>query len=134
MCQRLYHYYSKPTLGQYLHKGRVLRYAIDGSFSQGRAALPTWRLAGKMISCPRTFQNALLAPRTYANVLNHATLRRAPRGRPDLAGYLPRCVRTDGRVEVCAISVPTLIEPRTFGKCVLKEEHSNQAPGHDAGI
>ena len=68
------------------------------------------------------------------NVLNHATLRRAPRGRPDLAGCLPRCVRTDGRVEVCAKSVPTLVEPCTFEQCVLKEEHSNQTSGHGAGI
>ena len=73
-------------------------------------------------------------PRTYVNVLNHATLRRAPRDRPDLAGCPPWCVRTDGRVEVCAKSVPALVEPRTFEQCVLKEEHSNQTSGHDAGI
>ena len=44
------------------------------------------------------FSLNFLYPRTYVNALNHATLRRAPRGRPDLAGCLPRCVRTDGRV------------------------------------
>ena len=54
------------------------------------------------------------------------------RGSPGLAGCLPRCVRTDGRVEVCAKSVTTLVEPCTFEKCVLKEKHSNQqTPGHD---
>ena len=63
------------------------------------------------------------------NVLNHVTLRRAPRGRPDLAGCLPRCVRTDGRVEVCGKSVPTLVEPHTFVQWVLKEEHSHQTFG-----
>jgi len=40
------------------------------------------------------------------NVLNHATLRRAPRGRPGLVGCLLRSVRPDGRrtggqVELC---------------------------------
>ena len=50
----------------------------------------------------------------------------APRGRPDLAGCLSRCVRTDRRVEVCAKSVPTLVEPRTFVQWVLKEQHSHQ--------
>ena len=68
------------------------------------------------------------------NVLNHATLRRAPRGIPDLAGCLPRCVRTGGRVKECGKPVPTLVEPRTFEQCVLKEEHSNQTSGHGAGI
>ena len=84
-----------------------------------------------MIKCPGTFQNALGA---FRNAITYATLRRAPRGRPDLAGCLPRCVRTDGRVEVCAKSVPALAEPRTFEQCVLKEEHSNQTSGHGAGI
>ena len=84
-----------------------------------------------MISTPGAFQNVLGA---FTYVLNHVTLRRAPRGRPDLAGCLPRCVRTDGRVEVCAKSVPTLVEPCTFVKWVLKEEHSNQTSGHGAGI
>ena len=51
---------------------------------------------------------------------------------PDVS--LGRCVRTDGRVEVCAKSVPTLVEPCTFEQCVLKEEHSNQTSGHGAGI
>ena len=84
-----------------------------------------------MIKCLGAFQNAL---GTFRNAIAYVTLRRAPRGRPDLAGCLPRCVRTDGRVEVCAKSVPTLVEPRTFEQCVLKEEHSNQTSGHGAGI
>ena len=64
------------------------------------------------------------------NVLNHVTLRRAPRGRPDLVGCLPRCVRTDGRIKLCAILVvPTLVEPHTFVQWVLKEEHSHQTFG-----
>ena len=41
---------------------------------------------------------------------------------------------TSARVEVCAKSVPTLVEPCTFEQCVLKEEHSNQTSGHGAGI
>ena len=84
-----------------------------------------------VIKCPGTFQNVL---GTFRNAITYVTLRRAPRGRPDLAGCLPRCVRTDGRVEVCAKLVPTLVEPRTFEQCVLKEEHSNQTSGHCAGI
>ena len=56
----------------------------------------------------------------FRNAITYATLRRAPRGRPDLAGCLPRCVRTGGRVEVCAKSVPTLAEPCTFVKWMLK--------------
>ena len=63
------------------------------------------------------------------NVLNHVTLRRAPRGRPDHAGCLPRCVRTDGRVEVCAKQVPALVEPCTFVQWMLKEQHSHQTFG-----
>ena len=63
------------------------------------------------------------------NGLNHANLRRAPRGRPDLAGCLPRCSRTDGRVKLYAKTVPTLAEPHTFVQWVLKEEHSHQAFG-----
>ena len=35
-------------------------------------------------------------------------------------------VRTDGRVEVCAKSVPTVAEPRTFVQWVLKEQNSHQ--------
>ena len=79
-----------------------------------------------MISCPGTFQNAL---GTYVNAITYVTLRRAPRGRPDLAGCLSRCVRTDGRVEVCAKSFPTLIEPCTFVQWMLKEQHSHQTFG-----
>ena len=62
-------------------------------------------------------------------VLSHVTLRRAPRGRPDLAGCLPRCVRTDGRVKLCGKIVPTLVKPHTFVQWVLKEEHSHQTFG-----
>ena len=49
--------------------------------------------------------------------------------RPEVALTSPdvslgaRCVRTDGRVEVCANTVPTVAEPRTFVKWVLKEQH-----------
>ena len=51
-----------------------------------------------VISCPGSFQNDL---GSFWNDLNHVTRGRAPRGRPDLAGWLPRCVRTrtDGRVD-----------------------------------
>ena len=45
--------------------------------------------------------------------------------RPEVALFSPDVslgVRTDGRVEVCAKSVPTLVEPRTFEQCVLKVE------------
>ena len=67
--------------------------------------------------------------KTYVNALNHATLRRAPRGRPDLAGCLPRCIRTDGRVKLCAKTVPALAEPHILVQWVLKEEHAHQALG-----
>ena len=39
------------------------------------------------------------------------------------------CMRTDGRVELCATSVPAMVEPRTFVKWVLKEQHSHQTFG-----
>ena len=59
-----------------------------------------------------------------------ATLRGPPRGRADRAGWLPRCVRTDGRVEACAKLVPTLVELRTLiEQWVLKEQHSQQTFG-----
>ena len=50
---------------------------------------------------------------------NHVPLRRSIPGRPDREGWLPRCVRTDGRVEVCAKTAPELVEPRTFVQWVL---------------
>ena len=66
--------------------------------------------------------------------LNHVTLRRSAPRRPDRVGWLRRRPRTDGRVKECGNPVPTLVEPRTFEQCVLKEEHSNQTSGHGAGI
>ena len=42
---------------------------------------------------------------------------------------LPRCVWTDGRVELCAKIVPKLAEPRTFEQWLLKEKHSHQTFG-----
>ena len=45
--------------------------------------------------------------------LNHVTLRRSVPRCPDRVGWLPRCVRTDGRVEVCGKPVPALVERRT---------------------
>ena len=74
-------------------------------------------------------KDVLERPRAYVSALNHVTLRRAPRGRPDLAGCLPRCVRTDGRVRLCGKIVPKLVEPHTFVQWVLKEEHSHQTFG-----
>ena len=86
---------------------------------------PPTRCTG-VISCLGVFQNT---PGVFWNTLNHVTGRRASRGRPDHAGCLPRCVRTDGRVEVCAKIVPALVEPRTFVQWVLKEQHSHQTFG-----
>ena len=65
----------------------------------------------------------------FLNPIRCVTLRRAPRDRPGLAGCLPRCVRADGRVDVRAKSVPTLVEPRTFVQWMLKEQHSHQTFG-----
>ena len=66
----------------------------------------------------------------FLNIFSHhATLRRAPQGRPDLTGWLPRCVWTDGRVKLCAKIVPTLVEPHAFVQWVLREEHSHQTFG-----
>ena len=53
--------------------------------------------------------------------LNHATRGRALRGRLDRAGWLPRCIRTDGRVREWGKPLPKLSEPCTFVHCVLKE-------------
>ena len=78
------------------------------------------------MSARGTFKNVL---GTCRNVITYATLRRAPRGHPGRVGWLPRCVRTDGRVEVCAKMVPALVEPRTFVQWVLKEEHLHQTFG-----
>ena len=41
----------------------------------------------------------------------------------------PRCIQTGGRVKPCAKTVPTLAEPHTFVRWVLKEEHSHQTFG-----
>ena len=81
-----------------------------------------------MINTPGALQNAL---GTFRNAIAYVTLRRAPRGgRPDLAGCLPRCVRTDGRVEVevCAKLVPALAEPCTFVQWMLKEQRAAPTP------
>ena len=79
-----------------------------------------------MIKCPGTSQDVL---GTSVDVIIHVARARASRGRPDLAGSLSRCVRTDSRVELSAKPVPTLVEPRTFVQWVLKEQHSHQAFG-----
>ena len=71
---------------------------------------------------------------TYVYYLNHVILRRSAPRCPDRVGWLRRRPRTDGRVKECGKPVPTLVEPRTFEQCVLKEEHSNQTSGHGAGI
>ena len=57
-------------------------------------------------------------PRAFRNVITHATLRRVSRGRPDLAGCLPRCVRTGGQVKLCGEIVPTLVEPHAHSRAV----------------
>ena len=67
------------------------------------AKLVTSARRAKLIKCPGAFQNALGA---FRNVITYVTLRHAPRGRPDLAGCLPRCVRTGGRVKLCGKIVP----------------------------
>ena len=85
--------------------GEFWRSRTVRSFSAGRT------LAGQLVSCLRAFQNVLGA---FRNAITHATLRRAPRGRPGLAGCLPRCVRADGRAKFCAKIVPALVEPHTF--------------------
>ena len=96
--------------------------------NSARAGLETFGLVHEhnVIKCPGVFQNT---PGVFWNTLRCTILRRAPRGRPGLAGCLPRCVRMDGRVEVCARSVPALAEPRTFVQWVLKEQHSYQTFG-----
>ena len=79
---------------------------------------------GNVIKCLGVFQNT---PGVFLNTIGCATLRRAPRGCPGgRAGWLPRCVRTDGRVDVYAKMVPTLADPHTFVQWVLKEEHPHQ--------
>ena len=79
------------------------------------------------MSCLGAFQNT---PGSFLlNTMRCVTLRRAPRGRPDRVGWLHRCVRTDGRVKICAKVVATLVEPHTFVQWVLKEEHSHQTFG-----
>ena len=139
-CSKVHGSYHPRTIGlgsftrRPVWTRRASHPAPSGRPPRGGAKVTWFRYSceyRRLIKCLGVFQNT---PRTYVNVLNHVTLRRAPRGRPDLAGCLPRCVRTDGRVEVCAKSVPTLVEPRTFEQCVLKEEHSNQTSGHGAGI
>ena len=88
-----------------------------------------------LINCLGSFQNG---PRSFWNDLNHVTLRRSVPRRPGRARWLRWRPRTDGRVEVCAKSVPTLVGPRTFEQCVIKEEHSHQTFGqwrrHRSGV
>ena len=124
---------SRGTGSEKFTEGQAI-WMAPATGHRGRAAPSPPCSFHPLIKCPGTFQNALGA---FRNAITYATLRRAPRGRPDLAGCLPRCVRTDtGRVEVCGKPVPTtlVVEPRTFEQCVLKEEHSNQTSGHGAGI
>ena len=67
----------------------------------------------------------------FLNTIQCATLRGPPRGRADRVRWLlgPRCVLTDGRVEVCAKSVSTLAKSHTFEQQVLEEQHSHQTFG-----
>ena len=99
-------------------------FLLGGSWVGG---LVRWLVGGLVvISTSGAFRNVL--PRTYVNALNHAAaLRRAPRGRPDLAGCLPRCVRTGGRVEVCEKKWFRHWTNRTLScsGCSKQEQHSH---------
>ena len=80
-----------------------------------------------LISCLWLFQND---PKSFWNDLNHATLRRSVPRRPGRARWLRRRPRLDGRVEVCAKPVPTLVEPRTFSSvCSKRMGSSGDPPG-----
>ena len=53
--------------------------------------------------------------------LKHVTLRRSAPKCPDRVGWLPLCVWTDGRVEVCGKPAPALVEPCTFVQWMLNQ-------------
>ena len=105
---------------------RVAHHTGTGTRSAGGVCVvssgggPTFRLPCQP-PCDKVPMGVSERPMDVQERLKYVTLRRAPRGRPDLAECPPRCVRTDGRVEVCAKSVPTLVEPRTFEQCVLND-------------
>ena len=56
--------------------------------------------------------------------LNHVTFAPPRGGRPDGAGWLPRRVRTDGRVNLSGRGVRERYESCTFEQWMLFKEHS----------
>ena len=88
-------------------------------------------MQASMIKCPGTFQNAL---GTFRNAITYATLRRAPRGRPDLAGCLALCHlcrRTCASQTICwdmSSSRRELALGADVGCLVLSWNHSKWTP------
>ena len=74
-----------------------------------------------MISRP---ESSLECPRYSQEYLNHVTFAPPRGGRPDGAGWFPRRVRTDGRVNLSGRGVRERYESCTFEQWILFKEHS----------
>ena len=68
--------------------------------------------------------SSLEYPRYSQEYLNHVTFAPPRGGRPDGVGWLPRRVRTDGRVKLSGTMVRAGYEPCTFEQQALFEDHS----------
>ena len=73
--------------------------------------------------------SSLEYPRYSQEYLNHVTFAPPRGGRPDGAGWLPRRVRTDGRVKLSGTRVRAGYEPCTFEQQALFEDHSQHTFG-----
>ena len=80
-----------------------------------------WIRHRSMISTPGS---SLEYPRYSQEYPNHVTFAPPRGGRPDGAGWLPRRVRTDGRVKLSGKMVRAGYEPCTFEQQALFEDHS----------
>ena len=89
--------------------------------SQDGVCLKLERYLPNLVS---SLESSLEDPRYSQEYLNHVTFAPPRGGRPDGAGWLPRRVRTDGRVNLSRRVVRARYEPCTFEQQTLFEDHS----------
>ena len=94
----------------------------------GKTRMPVAQYAPGCTPPPRGLINlpgsSLEYPRYSQEYLNHVTFAPPRGGRPDGAGWLPRRVRTDGRVNLSGRGMRAGYEPCTFEQQALFEDHS----------
>ena len=84
-------------------------------------AVPSPIAAALVVS---SLESSLEDPRYSQEYLNHVTFAPPRGGRPDGAGWFPRRVRTDGRVNLSRRGVRVRYESCTFEQQTLFKDHS----------